>query len=207
MESRHGPPVRQLLGGAAPTCSTSYLTLPSSPGAHAASLIAARPAQVPFYVIPLPPNLKARWHEALRPLVEEWAGGVPLEKTDLYGMRVYTRGSWLIPHVDREDTHALSLVFNVAQGVVDTPWPLEVDTMGDGVARAKLSPGDFTFYESARCLHGRSSPFDGARARVASVRAGPAPAREWRTAHAHSMAALPAPRRLLRQPLRALPST
>ena len=162
---------------------------------------------MPFYVIPLPPNLKARWHEALRPLVEEWAGGVPLEKTDLYGMRVYTRGSWLIPHVDREDTHALSLVFNVAQGVVDTPWPLEVDTMGDGVARAKLSPGDFTFYESARCLHGRSSPFDGARARVASDRAGPAPAREWRTANAHSMAALPALRRLLRQPLRALPST
>ena len=50
--------------------------------------------------------------------------GIP--RQDCYGFRVYTRGAWLLSHVDRESTHALSLVINVAQIGVEEPWPLEV---------------------------------------------------------------------------------
>ena len=41
----------------------------------------------------LPFGLKRRWHDALKPLVEAWIGGVELEETDLYGIRRYARGS------------------------------------------------------------------------------------------------------------------
>ena len=58
----------------------------------------------------LPFGLKRRWHNALRPLVEQWIGNVELEDTDLYGLRRYTRGSTLLPHVDREETHAASVI-------------------------------------------------------------------------------------------------
>ena len=79
----------------------------------------------PIYMIPLPLRLKSKWHASLMPLVSAWAGGVELEITDLYGMRIYTDGAWLLPHVDREDTHALSLVLNVAQhGVREVPHGL-----------------------------------------------------------------------------------
>ena len=36
---------------------------------------------------------------ALQPLAEAWAG-VRLSHTATYGIRRYTDGSWLIPHVD-----------------------------------------------------------------------------------------------------------
>lgn len=59
--------------------------------------------------------LKRVWHRQMMGVVSAWAGGEELETTDLYGIRIYSRGATLLPHVDREDTHALSLVMNVAQ--------------------------------------------------------------------------------------------
>jgi len=34
-------------------------------------------------------------------LVEDWIGGYELEKTDIYGIRVYQKGARLLSHVDR----------------------------------------------------------------------------------------------------------
>ena len=78
-----------------------------------------------------PFGLKTKWHDALRPMAEEWIGGVKLEDTDLYGMRLYNRGAKLLKHVDRESTHAVSMIINVDQsedlatGAVE-PWNLEI---------------------------------------------------------------------------------
>jgi hypothetical protein len=78
-----------------------------------------------------PFGLKTKWHDALRPLAEEWIGGVKLEDTDLYGMRLYNQGAKLLKHVDRESTHAVSMIINVdqsedlASGDVE-PWNLEI---------------------------------------------------------------------------------
>ena len=33
------------------------------------------------------------WQSALMPLVSAWAGGMELEPTDIYGMRIYQRGA------------------------------------------------------------------------------------------------------------------
>ena len=65
----------------------------------------------------------------MMPHVSSWSGGVELEPTALYGLRVYTDGAVLVPHVDREETHALSLVLNVDQGSIREPWALEVDRL------------------------------------------------------------------------------
>jgi hypothetical protein len=51
---------------------------------------------------------------------------VELEQTDMYGMREYTKGARLLTHVDREATHAASLIVNIAQENVTRPWTVEV---------------------------------------------------------------------------------
>lgn len=58
-------------------------------------------------------------------MVEAWVG-VPLELTDIYGMRRYEDGARLLTHVDREKTHACSLIVNIAQGEIREPWTIEV---------------------------------------------------------------------------------
>ena len=80
----------------------------------------------------LPFGLKRRWHNALRPLVEQWIGNVELEDTDLYGLRRYTRGSTLMPHVDREETHAASVIVNIGQYGMDEAWPLQIYDLHSG---------------------------------------------------------------------------
>ena len=74
--------------------------------------------------IQIPWNLKRRWQGRLRELVQAWAG-VELEQTDMYGMREYTKGARLLTHVDREATHAASLIVNIAQENVTRPWTVE----------------------------------------------------------------------------------
>lgn len=65
-------------------------------------------------------------------------------------------------HVDRTETHVLSVIVNVAQAGMDAPWPLHIEDHGTGVVnRVELRPGQMAFYESARCMHGRPEPLQG----------------------------------------------
>jgi hypothetical protein len=57
--------------------------------------------------------------------VEAWTG-VELELTDIYGMRRYEEGARLLTHVDRVNTHAASLIVNIAQGDIRQPWMVEI---------------------------------------------------------------------------------
>ena len=75
--------------------------------------------------IQIPWHLKSRWQGRLLKLVEAWTG-VELDITDMYGMREYTQGARLLTHVDRESTHAASLIVNIAQENVSKPWTVEV---------------------------------------------------------------------------------
>lgn len=94
-------------------------------------------------------------------LVQAWIGGVELELTDIYGMRRYEDGARLLTHVDRQPTHATSLIINVAQGDIREPWAIEVYDFADRLHEVEMSPGDIVYYESARCLHGRMKPLQG----------------------------------------------
>lgn len=61
--------------------------------------------------------------QPVRPTIEEWTG-MKLQQTSLYGIRVYTEGAILAPHVDRLPLVS-SCIINVAQDV-EEPWLLEV---------------------------------------------------------------------------------
>ena len=77
------------------------------------------------------PVLRQKIWNAARDTISEWTGQ-QLAECSLYGIRVYTEGAVLAPHVDRLPLVA-SAIINVDQDL-DEPWPLEV--IGhDGVAR------------------------------------------------------------------------
>ncbi|KAL9184078.1 hypothetical protein ACHAXT_002164 [Thalassiosira profunda] len=102
-------------------------------------------------------NRKAIW-DATKPLLEEWTG-VELSQTSLYGVRVYTEGAVLAPHVDRVPL-VISAIVNVAQDL-DEPWPLEVYGHDGRAYNITMEPGDMIFYESHSVIHGRPFPLKG----------------------------------------------
>ncbi|KAJ1395838.1 hypothetical protein B484DRAFT_267168 [Ochromonadaceae sp. CCMP2298] len=108
----------------------------------------------------MPWELKRYWQRRLKDLVQQWAG-VDLELTDIYGMRQYNDGARLLTHVDRESTHAASLIINVGQSLMREPWQLEIYDFADRLHEVEMVPGDIVYYESARCLHGRMRPLQG----------------------------------------------
>jgi hypothetical protein len=116
--------------------------------------------EVEAYMIGIPWKLKTYWQDRLMPLVEAWAG-VELELTDIYGMRRYEDGARLLTHVDREQTHAASLIINVAQHNIREPWMLEIYDFAGRLHEIIMEEGDIVYYESARCLHGRMRALHG----------------------------------------------
>lgn len=103
-------------------------------------------------------ELRTRIWNVSRGILESWTG-VELSPSSLYGVRVYTEGSVLAPHVDRLPL-VVSAIVNVAQDV-DEDWPLEV-IAHDGVAHnLTLEPGEMILYESHSIIHGRPFPLQG----------------------------------------------
>jgi hypothetical protein len=108
-------------------------------------------------------NLAWEINEDLRPLHEEWAGGVELQGTSSYGIRLYLNGSSLGMHYDKIETHIISSIVHVGHEYYndDEPWPIQIDDNEGNVHSVNLQPGQMLFYESARQLHGRMSAFKG----------------------------------------------
>eukprot|EP00574_Skeletonema_japonicum_P002821 CAMPEP_0201715796 /NCGR_PEP_ID=MMETSP0593-20130828/1896_1 /ASSEMBLY_ACC=CAM_ASM_000672 /TAXON_ID=267983 /ORGANISM="Skeletonema japonicum, Strain CCMP2506" /LENGTH=492 /DNA_ID=CAMNT_0048205393 /DNA_START=56 /DNA_END=1534 /DNA_ORIENTATION=- len=91
-------------------------------------------------------------------MLEEWTGQT-LQPCSLYGIRKYTEGAVLAPHVDRLPL-VTSAIINVAQDL-DEPWPLEVYGH-DGMAyNITMQPGEMILYESHSVVHGRPFPLKG----------------------------------------------
>jgi len=102
--------------------------------------------------------LKQRIWDAAKTVLEEWTGQ-NLKEASLYGIREYTNGAILAPHVDRNPLIS-SCIINVAQDV-DEDWPLEVIGR-DGLAyNVTMKPGDMVLYESHSLLHARPFPLKG----------------------------------------------
>ncbi|CAK0889326.1 unnamed protein product [Prorocentrum cordatum] len=93
--------------------------------------------------------------------VLEWWTKQPLEHTTTFGLRIYRRGSMLINHLDRKDTHVASAVLQVGARA-DVGWPLEViHPHKPGLMEVYLQPGEMVLYEGARVVHGRPMRFQG----------------------------------------------
>jgi hypothetical protein len=110
--------------------------------------------------IMIPWSLKRNWQARLKDVVQAWAG-CEIEQTDMYGIRQYEAGARLLTHVDRINTHAVSLIVNIAQGNLTEPWTVEVYDHANRLHEVVMEPGDIVYYESAKSLHGRNTPLAG----------------------------------------------
>ena len=94
----------------------------------------------------------------IKPLLLEWTGLDDLELTSFYGIRDYPEGAYLRDHIDRVDTHVISVTLSIDKlntSEDDKPWPLEGMTFDGVLHRYNHEPGTMIFYESAKVLHGR----------------------------------------------------
>mmetsp|Transcript_22989 Transcript_22989/g.50123 ORF Transcript_22989/g.50123 Transcript_22989/m.50123 type:complete len:433 (+) Transcript_22989:841-2139(+) len=102
---------------------------------------------------------EAIWDAAIDGITE-WTGGIAkLRPVSLYGIREYTEGAVLSPHVDRTPLVSSGIV-NVFQDV-DEPWPLEVYDRNGHAVNITMEPGDMILYESHSLIHGRPFPLKG----------------------------------------------
>ena len=71
-----------------------------------------------FMLVDLPElgSMKPTLYELMRPVMEEWDGGVPLVPSAIYGIRIYTEGSILqVPRCLQRLTDGTTLVGRVFQ--------------------------------------------------------------------------------------------
>jgi len=104
-------------------------------------------------------------NEHIRPLLEEWVGR-DLQLTSYFGVREYFPGSRLRNHVDRSETHVISVTMSLERrrlphedpDLADDEWPLEFINWEGNTIRYSHKPGYMVLYESARLPHGRPYP-------------------------------------------------
>ena len=109
--------------------------------------------------IELTDDLRNEIHSSLLKKAESWSG-TKLLPTYVYGIRIYNRGAKLNPHRDREETHIIGVIINIAQEV-EQDWPLEIEDHQGKKHQLILKPGEIILYESALLDHGRPSPLEG----------------------------------------------
>jgi len=95
-------------------------------------------------------GIKAEIWNAARQTISEWTNQ-ELTECSLYGIRIYTNGSILAPHVDRLPLVSSAIV-NVAQDV-DEPWPLEVIGHDGKAYNVTMEPGTYISRCSRKKLH------------------------------------------------------
>jgi len=95
-------------------------------------------------------------------ILEEWSGQKDLEITSIYGIREYNRGAVLKMHLDRIDTHVLSVIIHIDKKV-NKDWPLVIfDRDRKKKYRIYLDKKtDMVLYESVTLVHGRPYPLEG----------------------------------------------
>ncbi|MCK5896401.1 MAG: 2OG-Fe(II) oxygenase [Cocleimonas sp.] len=113
----------------------------------------------PSKMIELSTTLRADIFQTLHPMLEEWSGQT-LAQSAVYGIREYQRGATLDLHVDRYQTHLISVIINVDQDT-QCDWPLYIYDHSARLHKVNLKAGEIVFYESAKIAHGRPEALDG----------------------------------------------
>lgn len=110
-------------------------------------------------MIYLPEDMKTEISAIIQPILEEWSQQKLIYQM-MYGIREYYNGSILRKHVDRLETHVISVILNVAQDV-EEDWVLEVVDFNGNNVKIPQKAGEMVLYESARLQHGRPYPLKG----------------------------------------------
>ena len=104
---------------------------------------------------------KEIWHE-LETYVSDWTkiGINQLQVTSIYGIRKYTKGAIVQPHLDTCHSHIFGAILNIDQASQDCHWPLQiVDNFGT-VHEIIMQPQDIVLYEATTCIHARPFPLN-----------------------------------------------
>lgn len=126
---------------------------------HTAKYIVAKKSRHPAFMVGMDPNLQRDLEEFVLDELIEWTRLENLVHTATYGIREYTDGAVLSPHVDRHETHILSAIIHVGSIGMREPWALEVYNRELPVGNVEFSPScDFVLYESSSLVHGRPIP-------------------------------------------------
>ena len=72
---------------------------------------------MPSELLDLTDDLRGEIHASLKGPLEEWCK-CNLNPTFVYGIRDYKEGAVLIPHRDRENTHIISAIINIAKDII-----------------------------------------------------------------------------------------
>ena len=91
---------------------------------------------------------------------EEWSG-VELVPSIAYGLRLYQNNSALLMHTDKSSSHVISCILHVDHSPDSKPWPILIEDYSGTTNEVYLESGDMLFYESSKCLHGRTTTFHG----------------------------------------------
>ena len=129
---------------------------------HTEKYVVTRDGKSPTYLVNIDNSIQKELEKFVSDELTKWIGMKNLKHTASYGIREYTRDSFLSNHVDRYDTHILSAIINVGQIDMDEPWALTVQNR-------LLKPRDIIFdkgfdvalYESSTLVHGRPKPLKG----------------------------------------------
>jgi hypothetical protein len=105
-------------------------------------------------------DLTARVLDELQPYSEAWSG-LDLVPFRAYGFRLYRNESALYMHVDKPQTHIVSLILHIDSSDDAEPWPIFIEDFLGRTHEVVLTSGDVLFYESSKCFHGRPRPFKG----------------------------------------------
>ena len=120
--------------------------------------------------VDLDPNLNAKFYNiakyttiqqgimSLLKAPHEKFSGQNLIEQNLYGVREYSKGATLYEHTDNIKTHHISSIIHLES---DCDWPIEMQGHDGEWVSFNMNPGDILFYESAKCLHKRSTPMPG----------------------------------------------
>jgi len=125
------------------------------------TFIHTKEKHAPSKMVELSDTLRRDIFGTVNPMLEDWCGH-KLKNTAVYGIREYQEGATLDMHVDRYETHVLSMIINVEQEV-NEEWPLYVYDHFYRLHKIILAPGEVVFYESAKIAHGRPEALKGKR--------------------------------------------
>ncbi len=105
------------------------------------------------------PEVRKIVAEEMYILLSEWSGTKIKKDGIVYGIRFYKNGATLGMHLDRKETHHISVNMSVA--LDGEPWFFDIVDHDGNENQILIEPGECVFYESAICLHGRKTPFNG----------------------------------------------
>jgi len=129
---------------------------------HTAKYIVAKKNKHPAFMVAMNSKLQRDLEAFILDELIKWTSLNNLVHTATYGIREYTDGAILSPHVDRPETHVLSAIIHVGSIGMREPWALEVYNRELPVRNIEFNQSyDFVLYESSSLVHGRPLPLHG----------------------------------------------